>query len=96
MNCSELYLHFYGLLIVGPILDVLSLIQHLLLVFFSPGCHLKRAIAKDAGENWRREVSDDGQQDCHAGCWEENAMWFGIQMKIKIDVMSLTMFDVAS
>ena len=96
LNWSDLHLHFYGFLIVGPVLDVLSLNQHLLLLFFSAGFHLKRAIAKDRGENWRREV--DGQQDCNPGSWEENAMWFGIQIqiKIKIDVMSLTTFDVGS
>ena len=54
--------------------------------FYGSGFYLKRAIAKDRGENWRREVGDDGQQDCHASCWEEHAMWFGIQIKMKIAV----------
>ena len=30
--------------------------------------YLERAIAKDRGEDWRREHGDDGQQDCNAGC----------------------------
>ena len=32
--------------------------------------HLKRAIAKDLGEDWGREVGDDREQDCHPGCVE--------------------------
>ena len=33
--------------------------------------YLNRAVAKDGGEDWRREHGDDGQQDCDAGCGEK-------------------------
>ena len=36
--------------------------------------YLERAVAKDRGEDWRREHGDDGQQDCNAGCDEKRQM----------------------
>ena len=30
--------------------------------------YLNSTVAKDGGEDWRREHGDDGQQDCNAGC----------------------------
>ena len=38
--------------------------------------YLNRAVAKDGGEDWRREHGDDGQQDCNARCDEKiNDYW---------------------
>ena len=34
--------------------------------------HLKRAIAKDLGEDWGREVGDDREQDRHPGCVQDD------------------------
>ena len=34
--------------------------------------HLKRAIAKDLGEDWGGEVGDDREQDRHPGCVQED------------------------
>ena len=34
--------------------------------------HLERAIAKDLGEDWGREVGDDREQDRHPGCVQDD------------------------
>ena len=42
--------------------------------------HLKRAVAKDCGENGVWEVGDDRQQDCHAGCDKRGVWWLYLNM----------------
>ena len=39
--------------------------------------HLKRAVTKDLGEDWGREVSDDGQEDCYASCDNNDDVDYG-------------------
>ena len=78
-------LFLYRLLVVGPILCILPLSPNSCGTNLSIlwGKYLDRAIAKDLGENRSREVGDDGQQDCHAGCdSKENDMIEGSEVEI--------------
>ena len=63
------YLH-HNRLVIGPILCILPLIgnkfEKVLLV--SPATDLKRAVAKDRGEDGSGQHGEDGQQDRNAGC----------------------------
>ena len=38
--------------------------------------YLKRAVAEDFGKNWCREVGDDRQQDCYAGCDDDHVDFY--------------------
>ena len=41
-------------------------------LYVAMASYLNRAVAKEGGEDWRREHGDDGQQDCNAGCGKKD------------------------
>ena len=52
--------------------------------------YLKRAVAKDFGENRGREVGDDRQDDCYAGCENDDVDFTGCLQKTVTSNISLT------